>query len=1393
MPDAADFKLNIVRTSPSTVQLTFPTIRDRIYRLSYSSSRLQGGIRRGRTFPATLLPIYYTDNGPIPVRRPPSDSRGFTNWRSVWFLNFQLMRLRFGLSILAFVVFAATPQTHATLADAGHRPFNADVPKADGDPLPRRQFREPYVEISNNPANPTTVTVYSVLRKFNNPGYGTANQTGGTLFIKGASQGVWTQIPLGFHANDGDFQYWKARFSTGPNTSDGNGPITGINVAANEVIQYYLYLTFDAGAENTYIFAGPGFGDLASQVTNNQAAAATNAFTIRNRPAWIFHANNRVISGNDVQFWAKVGYIGDVNDLGTRWATNGAVYYTTDGSSPAGSLGVPSGSTQVVSFSYDHPENHDQNGGSNSIAGTATWWMASAPGLLQSVPIGGTIKYRIGFWNTNSQEEKFADHNAGTNNVTFSFSNGTIGDPVLTVNGLNGNYTTTHVFVDETHGDSIPFVISFAPGQANVTDAEVFTNLNRRDKATTTYTDGHGILTEEGIEPYDGNLINAGDDSHYYKAYTMNSAGVGTYTLTLNATKTGAYRLTARWKVQNDNTWHYYTDIGAGRRDHAIVVSPVDVKKINLYEVNVFNLDASGPTFAQRGTLEDLYDAPNAPHQGADNHWNLGYLQALGCNWLWFQPVHPITLEAQQGHNPGSPYSVRSFFDINPLMSTSYDPNLPNPITNQTNRDTARQAFQGLVSAANNAGVGIMLDAPFNHTAPDCEISSQGTTLFGSNPPAGALFRDTEARFYSRDGNYAMRASGSNNIAIAPDRGDFGKWGDVRDVFFGRYAALVATNPNDNGNYLNEQDWFDYSIGNEGSAGDGNGHFDQVTQNVWRYFSNYTLYWLTQTGVPAGSDLATQTSHGIGGLRADFGQGLPPQLWEYIINKTRTRKWNFVFMAESLDGGAVTYRSNRHFDIENENIVFPLKSAGNASDYRGIFEGRRSAYGQALVLLNNMSHDEEAFADPWQAVVRYAVCSAVDGVPLIFPGQELGISTTYGYSSYEVNFGKNIANFKDFNSLQPAWSDTNFGNDQLYPVYAGIGLARLFSPALRSQNRYFLNDDGNSQAIFAVAKYETKNGSPATTDVVFAFANTDRDANPSGNFHVNQDTDSNGVNDYGIKSGRTYNVRNIAAYIAQDPNRRNYFQWGANGRSGSDVLTSGIFVSMNRVPTMESSANPNDPAWNQRPFEAQYLKVYDVTTPTTTPGTATAPNVYSYGLGTSVNVTWNTAAPDSEGVTPCYLVSVTINGNTTSFVTCSNSATLFGAPGQTLSVTVQSVNPNDNSMTGPASAPVEIKLIDPDGDDDGDGMTNGAEDVAATNPFDPLSLFQVMNITRPNPNQVSISWTSVNGKTYQLQTASSPDSAQFMDIGPQITATDPSSNETVPATIPAFYRVRVLP
>src|SRR5207247_1261284 len=90
-------------------------------------------------------------------------------------------------------------------------------------------------------------------------------------------------------------------------------------------------------------------------------------------------------------------------------------YYTTDGTDPVpgvtpGTSG--SGSTQLANFAYDHPENNSQNGGGGSIAGTAMWWVATAPGLLNQ-PLGTVVKYKVGFWNPSNNEQKFGDYNAG--------------------------------------------------------------------------------------------------------------------------------------------------------------------------------------------------------------------------------------------------------------------------------------------------------------------------------------------------------------------------------------------------------------------------------------------------------------------------------------------------------------------------------------------------------------------------------------------------------------------------------------------------------------------------------------------------------------------------------------------------------------------------------------------------------------------------------------------------------------------------------------------------------------------------------------------------------------------------------------------------------------------
>ncbi|WOO41352.1 hypothetical protein [Rubellicoccus peritrichatus] len=1197
-------------------------------------------------------------------------------------------------------------------------------------------MRDPFIEIDPSGA----FTVYQGF--FKNGGAG-GNQNGGSVYYRnvprGGTAGAWQSVALGFHADEGSNQFWKA----------------DVDVSAfgeDDVIEYYVEATF-SDRDTTYAYGGDLDGNTAN--TGTESVAQASPYSVRNRPGWLFHADNRVVIGDNIDFWIKLGYISDSTDLATRYADQGRVYYTTDGSEPSGSLGTPSGTTSVASFVYDHPEqNEEQN--PSITGGQAMWWKASVTDLLAGLPLGSTVKYRIGFWHSETSEEKFADQNAGSEQ-TFSYSNGTIGDPVLTINGLNANYTTSKLFIDEIAAESESLSIVFEPGKPNVIAAEVYTNLNRRDRAN---EDANNDGYDDGIVGVDGNSIVAGDDSHYYKAYTMASAGAGTYTLTMNADKTGAYRLTARFKVSdaitengNDpNNWIWYSS--DGRRDHAITVSPIDALNINLYEINVFNIEATGDTFATRSTFEDLHDAPGAPHGDTSSRWNLDYLKdGLGSNWLWFQPIHPNGIDGREPsggwgtatapYDPGSPYAVKNFFEVNQLMTKDYN----GSDSVEVNRARAMTAFQNFAAAADAKEVGIMLDAPFNHSSFDVELAQQGVDLF---QPDGQTWspldeiRNRDARFFSKNGNYGERASSAGDIAAAPDRGDFGKWNDVKDIFFGRYASLVETNPGDNSNYLNEGDWFDSSDPSWTNADFVQGGENRnITRLVWKYFSLYAVHWLEKTGYAEGTPITEANRHlGIDGLRCDFGQGLPPQAWEYIINVARERKWNFVMMSESLDGGAVTYRSNRHFDILNENIVFPLKVASNAQDYRNIYEDRRNAYGLGLVLSNNTSHDEENYDDPWEALIRYSVGASIDGVPLIFPGQELGISRTTGYNHYETNFGKLIPHFKRWNSMDPIWNDTNFGNDQLYHVYGGMNQARLFSPALRSQSRFFMDGDGFNGQIFSVAKYEEAGASPASSDVVFAFVNLDRDNNQSDNYKI----PSTLASLVGIKDGRTYNVRNIAAYTAQQSNRRDVFQWGS-GITGADLKASGFFVNLYKVPLANST-------WIAEPFEAQYLKLYDVTPPPAT-DQPFSENMQAWVVGDSVTFNWDDGTLTEDDVVTDYRITVgtTPGGNdiADSVSTGGNQYyTATASEGQSLYASIVPVSAA-GILGSPSTMSAAVQTLSSSGDEDFDGQNNNDEAMAGTDPLDANSVLRMGQSDTASGGGMILEWPGVSGVTYTIQ------------------------------------------
>ena len=320
-----------------------------------------------------------------------------------------------------------------------------------------------------------------------------------------------------------------------------------------------------------------------------------------------------------------------------------------------------------------------------------------------------------------------------------------------------------------------------------------------------------------------------------------------------------------------------------------------------------------------------------------------------------------------------------------------------------------------------------------------------------------------------------------------------------------------------------------------------------------------------------------------------------------------------------------------------------------------------------------------------------------------------------------------------------------------------------------------------------MAKYQAANASPGVSDVVFGFVNLDRDDVQTGNFNVN--ITQNGSNLFGIQRGRVYNVRNIAAFTGVDSTRRNTFLI-PNNATGDSLLDNGLYASLNKVPTADAD-------WSTAPFEAQYLKLYDVTPP---PSDSAPTSAKGYGLGNTVTFNWS-AVTDTLGGISGYRLVVSANpdgsnpifnglvGNVTAYTL--NNVT----PGQTLYARVDAVN-NAGVEGTLSAASAATPVLDPNGDADGDGTTNAAEDAAGTNPLDATSVFRVVSVTANSAtNMRQITWNSVPGKRYQVQYSPDLITGSFTTISAVLSATSATTTYTDQPTnvTKGFYRVQVVP
>jgi glycosidase len=428
--------------------------------------------------------------------------------------------------------------------------------------------------------------------------------------------------------------------------------------------------------------------------------------------------------------------------------------------------------------------------------------------------------------------------------------------------------------------------------------------------------------------------------------------------------------------------------------------------------------------------------------------------------------------------------------------------------------------FQHMVDRAESLGLDVFIDVAFNHSGRDT-VFGQGGVDIGAVPPSdiGVQIRHRRPSWATNNADYRAHANGPLEWAVyAPaDRLGEHQWYDAGlDWYFGDYSSLgpkPGFGDTSRGGALDERDLFYTDL-------DPVGGYDYEVANVWDYFARLLPFWLEQTG------------NKLDGIRADFAQGLPPRAWEYIINKTRQQKWDFVFLAEVLDPDEVRYRANRHFDIVTtvDHYLYRIDDV-TMSQLRDSLEGEAGLYGyNAAVLHNGTSHDEQGNGNVWLMVARYAVAAANHGVPMVYMGQPLGIP-------YKVDFQNSWQNIKGF------WDNAN---PAVFTMYRRINDARAGSAALRSTNRWFLAKQGGggfNNDIFSVARW-------LGDEVVLVFVNL-RDAVVGPEVFAIPDA----VPLDGNPAVR-YQAVNL---LADDPNAP---LW-PTPRTAADIKANGVFVGFN--------------------------------------------------------------------------------------------------------------------------------------------------------------------------------------------------------------------------------------
>ena len=105
---------------------------------------------------------------------------------------------------------------------------------------------------------------------------------------------------------------------------------------------------------------------------------------------------------------------------------------------------------------------------------------------------------------------------------------------------------------------------------------------------------------------------------------------------------------------------------------------------------------------------------------------DLDRIRALGADWIWFLPIHPIGVKGKKG-SLGCPYANRDYRGTNPCYGSIED-------------------FRFLCDEIHRRGMKVMIDVVYNHTSPDAVLLSEHPEFY---------YRDSAGNLGNKIGDWA--------------------------------------------------------------------------------------------------------------------------------------------------------------------------------------------------------------------------------------------------------------------------------------------------------------------------------------------------------------------------------------------------------------------------------------------------------------------------------------------------------------------------------------------------------------------------------------------------------------------------------------------------------------